>query len=142
MTPAPVAHDPGNLTAPQAVDADTLERALERYVELAGRPYVAVPFLLTYRLGGAYPLGPLAGDPRLCCSHALAGGTDVLGRGFDRDELAGVDWYCLLDAAHDGICGYVLDAAAVADAAQAGYLAELTPVDEDLDDELAVTLAD
>lgn len=139
MTPTPVRHDPGNLTAPQAVAADELEHAIGRYVA-AGRPYAAIPFLLTSRMGGAYPLGPLMDDPRLCCSAVLSGAGDRTDGGFERDDVTGVDWFCLLAPDHGDRCGYVDDYAVVGDAMAAGYFAELTPVDDDLEAELDASI--
>lgn len=134
MTPAPVLA-PGNLTAPQEANAAALERAIRQHVD-HGRPYLAIPFLLTVGMGAAYPLGPLMDDPRLCCAAVLTGAGDRTDGGFERDDDTGVDWYCLLGADHAEPCGYVYDLAAVADARDAGYFAELTPIDEDLDDDI------
>lgn len=124
-----VSWSPGNLTAPQLLAAATLEHAIARYVAHDNPPptYVAIPFLLTAGIGPTYPLGALADDPRLCSAAGVRGG-----RGWWRDDLTGVDWFCLLDVDHEGPCGWQQDAWIVADAAAMGYHAELTPIDDEL----------
>lgn len=71
----------------------TIARALRQWAD-RGQPYAAVPHALTMALG----------TPSYSMDH-LAPAVDPEGHycgldGFYRDELAGVDWWCLLPYAH------------------------------------------
>jgi hypothetical protein len=110
----------------------TFARALRQHVAravAAELDYAAIPHALLHALGiPAYPLDALAGARRCGLN------------GFHRDELAGVDWLCLLPLGHRA-AGELLHgwqrphvAPVIADAVADGIRPELDLVDVELVD--------